>query len=72
MPSKNQSINIFRDYVEMLSDIVNMYTNKGEVIVMGDINVHISSPSFVKPIDDRGKLFIKFLEEENLFSACNL
>ena len=53
MPSKNHSIYKYREYLESLSDIVSLYSNKGQVVIMGDINANVSSSRFVKPLDDR-------------------
>ena len=72
MPSKNHSIYKYRDYLESLSDVVSLYSNKGQVVIMGDINANVSSSRFVKPLDDRGVCFTNLMRSENLVSINTL
>ena len=72
LPSKNHSIFNYREQIEILSDIVSLYSNKGQVVLMGDINANLSSSRFVKPLDDRGLCFTRYMYSENLVSINTL
>ena len=69
LPSANHSISRYKEYIDKLSDIAQIYSDKGVVVVMGDINAHISSNKFTKSIDNRGKMFLSFMSDFNLISA---
>ncbi len=53
LPSSNHSINVFRDYIDIVYELKCQYTDKGVVIFMGDFNAHI------KELDTRG-IYLKF------------
>ena len=69
LPSSNHSISKYKEYMEKLSNITQMYCEKGVVVLMGDINAHISSSKFTKTIDNRGKMLLSFMSDFNLISA---
>ena len=69
LPSANHSVCKYKEYIEKLSDIAQIYSDKGVVLFMGDINAHISSNRFSKLIDNRGKMLLSFMSDFNLISA---
>ena len=55
LPSANHGISVYRDYIEVLYDLISMYSQLGKVIIMGDFNAHLNGGTFFKDIDARGK-----------------
>ena len=72
LPSSGHSLSKYNEYIEKLSDIVQMYSDKGTLIILGDTNAHISSHKFIKRTDRRTAIFEKFLINFNLMSANTL
>ena len=55
LPSANHGISVYPDYIEVLYDLISMYSQLGKVIIMGDFNAHLNGGTFFKDIDARGK-----------------
>ena len=65
LPSKNHTREKFVEYIETLNDLVDSYTDKGQVILMGDMNCHVNSTRVVKHLDGRDLCVGKFLESNS-------
>ncbi|MES9879758.1 MAG: reverse transcriptase family protein [Sedimenticola sp.] len=72
LPCSNHSIQYYREYIEKLENIISLYSGKGMVVIIGDINAHLKSSHFSKPIDVRGKRVSEFLDTNNLVSVNTL
>ena len=66
IPSKNREK--FAEYIETLNDLVDSYTDKGLVILMGDMNCHVNSMRVVTHLDGRDL----FLESNKLTTVTTL
>lgn len=66
LPCSNHPIQEFRDYLDSLHALLSIYNEKGIVIMMGDYNAHLNGLILTKPLDNRGRDMMKFLNENNL------
>ena len=67
----NQS-KIFQDYLDRLNNILNLYSVKGVVIIMGDLNANILSKKFSRNLNIRSQHLLKFLADNNMMCANTL
>ena len=72
MPSRNHALDVYRNMIEELDNILSMYMDKGTVIIMGDMNAQISPRAQSGRIESRDRCLIDFLNDNNLVSACTL
>ena len=68
-PSSNHPISKYREYVDKLSDLLNVYSLKGVVVVMGDINGHIESFSYKTSMNERGRCVKNILDNHGYISV---
>ncbi|XP_053383874.1 uncharacterized protein LOC128550036 [Mercenaria mercenaria] len=62
-PCSNHSIDLYRDYIDKIEDLLSMYAEKGTVILVGDFNSDISESS------SRSKYLCSLLQRLNLSSV---
>lgn len=72
LPCSNHSIQYYREYIEKLENIISLYSGKGMVVIIGDINAHLKSAHFCKPVDVRGLCVSNFLDTNNLVAVNTL
>lgn len=72
LPCINHSFDSFKDYVDRLNNILGLYSEKGLVVIMGDMNANILSAKFRKDLNNRSRYVEKFLKENNLVSVNTL
>ena len=72
LPCSNHSVPIFQDYIDQLNNILNLYSGKGVVIIMGDLNANILSNKFSRNLNIRSQHLLKFLADNNMMSANTL
>ena len=53
LPCKNHTREKFAEYIETLNDLVDSYTDKGLVLLMGDMNCHVNLTRVVTHLDGR-------------------
>lgn len=68
MPASSRSIDVFRDTMELLESLYDVYSVKGQVIIIGDMNVKIKGPRYSFKSNDRSVLFQHFLDEASMYS----
>ena len=68
-PCSTHSVNIYREYVDKIVDLYNLYSNSGIVIFMGDFNGHLNSRRFHKSADTRSMCLEKFLLDYNMVAV---
>ena len=72
LPCSNYSLIAFTEYIDKLRNILNLYTEKGIVVLMGDMNVNLlPNASQVNPTG-RKLRFLDFLRDTNLISLTTL
>ena len=59
-PSSNHGLQSFKHFIDLLHSVINLYSDNGTVIVMGDCNAHLQSKTFIKPNDVRGN-YLKYM-----------
>ena len=69
LPCSNHSINLYKEYVDRLQNIVSLYSEKGTVIIMGDVNTHLSRAGHQERLNNRSMYFNKLLLDNNLLSV---
>ena len=72
LPCSNHSIAVFRDYMDRLYNIIQIYSDKGTVVLMGDINAYLTSHGQPGKMNSRSSSFGTFLHENNLVSVNTL
>ena len=72
LPSSNNGIECFKEYIDKLNDIIYCYCNRGTLILMGDFNAHLQSSSFLKHDDCRSNLLSQFLQRNNYVAIDSL
>ena len=72
LPSKNNPIDNFKEYLDSLQTVISEYRMRGSVVLMGDFNCHVNSRHFRKTLDSRDKLFNTFLYDNNLTTVTSL
>ena len=72
LPSRNHVLDVYKNCVEELENILSMYTDKGIVIIMGDMNAQIFPRTFASRIDSRDKFFRDFIEYNNMVSVSSM
>ena len=72
LPSRNHVLDVYKNCVEELENILSMYSDKGIVIIMGDMNAQIFPRAFASRIDSRDKFFRDFIEYNNMVSVSSM
>ena len=72
LPYVNHPISTFREYVDSLQNITSLYSDKGLIILMGDINIYMPTTCFRDKPDDRSIYSNTFLQQNNLISVNTL
>ncbi|MEW8561249.1 MAG: hypothetical protein AB2541_04060 [Candidatus Thiodiazotropha sp.] len=73
LPCVNHSIELYKEYLNRLQNIISIYSELGTVILMGDINTHLTRCSQQEPrLNSRGAHFNDLLRENNLISINTL
>ena len=72
LPCINHSFDSFQDYIDRLNNILGLYSDKGLVVIMGDVNANILSAKFRKDLNNRSRYVLKFLNENYLVSVNTL
>lgn len=72
LPCSNHSIENFRDYFDRLQNIIHYYSEKGLVILMGDMNTYLPWLSTRVRPSGRSVCFQSFLQRNNLISVNTL
>ena len=72
LPCGNHSIDLFRDCVDRLQNIISVYSEKGMVVIMGDINTHLSRSGHQERQSNRCRYLNKLLIDNNLVSINTL
>ena len=68
LPCSNHSIEVYREYMDKLQNILYLFSEKGIIIMMGDFNSHLPEANSRGRIDNRGLCFNSLLQENNIFS----
>ena len=69
LPGSDYTTEMFRDYINIIVDLVNDYSTYGRVIILGDMNVQINGPrKIISKIPSRGKIFASALSRLNMIS----
>ena len=69
LPSSNHSIAYFRQHIDLLHDLISMYSQVGTVIIIGDFNAHLNGSVFIKQIASRGNALS---ELTSIFDLINI
>ena len=69
LPSSNHCMQEFKEYMQKLQDICSTYSDKGTVVLMGDLNAHQNGSTFFKRYDRRSVILRDFLAYNNLVSV---
>ena len=69
MPASSRPIEVFNDQLEMLETLISVYSKRGRVLVLGDMNVKIRGPRYKFTSDRRTELFASFLRRADMVSA---
>jgi hypothetical protein len=72
LPSRNNGIERYNEYIDILCDVIYRYSNKGKVIIMGDFNAHLQGYSFLKDNDSRSNKLYDFLTCNNYVAVNSL
>ena len=72
LPSSNNGMCVYNEYIEKLDDIIHIYTEKGKVIILGDFSAHLQSKSVLKQDDRRSRVLCGFLTRNNLTAINTL
>lgn len=69
MPASSRHLDVFNETLDILESLVSVYTEKGRVMIIGDLNVKISGPRYHFSRNNRSTLFETFLKRNNLVSV---
>lgn len=69
MPASSRPIEVFIDHIDILESLFSVYSERGKVIIIGDLNVKIKGPRYQFKDDDRSSTFQTFLDRSNLLSV---
>ena len=72
LPCGNHSIDLFRDCVDRLQNVISVYSEKGMVVIMGDINTHLSRSGHQERQSNHCRYLNKLLIDNNLVSINTL
>lgn len=72
LPCSNHPVVSYTDYLDKICNLINIYSEKGTVLIMGDFNANLMSSRFHKSIDGRCRKLQTFLNEQNLVAANTL
>ena len=72
LPCINHSIDLFREYIDRLQNIISLYPERATVVIMGDINTHLSRSGHQDRPNNRSLYFNTLLRENNLVSINTL
>ena len=69
MPASSRHFDVYYETLDILESLVSVYSEKGRVMIIGDLNVKISGPRYHFPRNDRSTLIETFLNRNNLVSV---
>ena len=69
LPCVNHSIDVFREYIDRLQNLLSLYSEKGTVVIMGDFNTYLPDVNLRDRVDNRSLYFNSFLRDNNMFST---
>ncbi|MEW8546461.1 MAG: reverse transcriptase domain-containing protein, partial [Candidatus Thiodiazotropha sp.] len=72
LPCTNHSMDVYREYIDKLQNIISLYSERGMVVIMGDINTHLSLSGQQGRPNNRGMYFNTLLRENNMISVNTL
>ena len=68
LPCTNHSIDMFKEYLDRLQNILSLYSEKGTVVLMGDFNAYLPIACFRERADHRSLYFQSFVHDNNMLS----
>ena len=72
LPCSNHPISSYRDYIDRLRNIMSLYSEKGTVVLMGDMNVNMAPTSIHAHATGRLSYFRDFMQDNNSVSVNTL
>ena len=72
LPCSNHTLTAFTEYVDKMRNILNLYSEKGIVVLMGDMNVNFLPNAIQCNPTGRKLRFLNFLRDTNLISLTTL
>ena len=72
LPCINHSIELYREYVDRLQNVISLYSEKGTVVIMGDVNTHVSRSCHQERPNNRSTYFNALLRENNMVSIISV
>lgn len=72
LPCSNHTLEIYTEYIDRMRNILNLYSDRGIVVLMGDMNVNLLQSALHQNISGRKSYFLNFLHENNLVSLNTL
>ena len=72
LPCSNHTLTAFTEYVDKMRNILNLYSEKGIVDLMGDLNVYLLPNAIQCNPKGRKLRFLNFLRDTNLISLTTL
>ncbi|XP_033756185.1 uncharacterized protein LOC117338930 [Pecten maximus] len=72
LPSTNRPLYEYQEALECVSDLFDRYSEQGQIIILGDLNAHISKKFGEKNherANERGLILENFIHEKQLLSA---
>ena len=72
LPCSNHTLTAFTVYLDKMRYILNLYSEKGIVVLMGHMNVNLLPNAIQCNITGRKLRFLNFLRVTNLISLTNL
>lgn len=68
LPCSNHPVNNFYEYVDKLDSLLGLYSEKGVVMIMGDINANIMPSHYLRNVNNRSHCIMNFLARNNMVS----
>ncbi|CAC5390407.1 unnamed protein product [Mytilus coruscus] len=68
LPAASLSVELFKEYVDLLHELYSVYSQNGIVIFAGDFNAKVQGPRVSVVQDDRSKLLRRVLDKFSLIS----
>lgn len=69
MPASSRAFEVFSAHVELLETLYSIYSEKGKVLIIGDMNVQIRGPRGNVKENERSTYFLNFLQRCDLLSV---
>ena len=68
LPCTNHPIDMFKEYLDRLQNILSLYSEKGTVVLMGDFNAYLPIACFRERADHRSLYLQSFVPDNNMLS----